>query len=95
VIAVATSDELVIGLVLGFLIGVLAAPALRSWLGWREWVHASREADRDAREADLITEMLELMDPDDASSSPPPAQEEDTGSRLQPRTLQDRWQPQP
>ena len=91
----ATSDELVIGLVLGFLVGVLAAPVLRSWLSWREWVQASREADRAAREADLITEMLELMVPDDASSSRPPAQEKDTGPRLQTRALQDRWQPQP
>jgi hypothetical protein len=94
VIAVATSDELVIGLVLGFLVGVLAAPVLRSWLSWREWVQASREADRAAREADLITEMLELMDADDGSSPRPLAQRGDAGSRRHPRTFQDRWQPQ-
>lgn len=32
------------GLVIGILIGLLVGPALRSWLVWREYVGASREA---------------------------------------------------
>jgi hypothetical protein len=93
VIAGGFSDELVIGLVLGFLVGLLAGPALRSWLSWREWLHVSRETDRSAREADLIAEMLELMDVDDGTS-PRAQQGQDAGSRRHGRTQQDRWQPQ-
>lgn len=36
---------MVIGLVLGIVIGILVGPVLRSWLSWREYVEASREAD--------------------------------------------------
>jgi hypothetical protein len=32
------------GLVIGILVGLLLGPALRSWLAWREYVEASREA---------------------------------------------------
>lgn len=32
------------GLVIGIFIGLLVGPALRSWLTWREYVDASREA---------------------------------------------------
>lgn len=33
-----------LGLVVGILVGLLVGPALRSWLAWREYVEASREA---------------------------------------------------
>jgi hypothetical protein len=32
------------GLVIGILVGLLVGPALRSWLVWREYVEAGREA---------------------------------------------------
>ena len=33
------------GLAVGMFLGLFVGPRLRSWLGWREWVDASREAD--------------------------------------------------
>jgi hypothetical protein len=57
VIAAELSGELVIGALLGFLLGVLVGPLMRSWLAWREWASASREAD-------LIEDVLERMDAD-------------------------------
>jgi hypothetical protein len=36
---------MLIGLLLGIVIGLLIGPVLRSWLAWREYVEASREAD--------------------------------------------------
>lgn len=83
-----------IGLVLGFLIGLLAAPALRSWASWREWVDASREADRAARESDLFTEMLELMDAEHRSSLRSDPRDHGAASRVHGSTSRDRWQPQ-
>jgi hypothetical protein len=35
---------MLIGLVLGIVIGLLLSPLLRSWLAWREYAEASREA---------------------------------------------------
>lgn len=32
------------GLLIGFILGLLIGPLLRSWLTWREYVEASREA---------------------------------------------------
>jgi len=57
VVAVAVSGDLVTGLVLGILLGLLLGRLLRSWLGWHEWVSASREAD-------LMGNVLERMDVD-------------------------------
>jgi hypothetical protein len=37
---------MLIGLLLGMIIGLLIAPVLRSWLTWRQYVDASREARR-------------------------------------------------
>jgi hypothetical protein len=91
VIAAAFSDDLVVGMVFGFLLGLLFAPALRSWVSWREWLRASREADRAAREADLMAEMLELMDGDRAT---PAAEERDAASvapRVHGRPLRGSW----
>jgi hypothetical protein len=35
---------MLIGLLLGIVIGLLVSPLLRSWLVWRQYVDASREA---------------------------------------------------
>jgi hypothetical protein len=45
VLAAGLSDDLVVGLVLGFVLGALLGPLIRSWLSWREWQSADREAD--------------------------------------------------
>jgi hypothetical protein len=37
------------GLLVGVLLGLLAAPLLRAWVAWRAWTHASREAELSAR----------------------------------------------
>jgi hypothetical protein len=43
---VAASDgQFVAGLLIGVFLGLLLGPILRSWLAWREWVEASREAE--------------------------------------------------
>jgi hypothetical protein len=55
VIAAALSGDLVVGFVLGLLLGLLVGPLLRSWLSWREWTDASREAD-------LMADVLDRMD---------------------------------
>jgi hypothetical protein len=41
----ATEAQFVAGLVIGVFLGLLLGPILRSWLAWREWVEASREAE--------------------------------------------------
>jgi hypothetical protein len=94
VVAASFSDDLVIGLVLGFLFGLLAGPALRSWVSWREWLSASRDADRAAREDDLIAEILELMAVDDRSPGRSGAPGDSAGSTGNGRTFQERWQRQ-
>jgi hypothetical protein len=33
-----------VGLLLGFVLGLLVGPMIRSWLAWREYTDASREA---------------------------------------------------
>ena len=61
----AIPDNVVGGLVLGFLLGVLAGPFIRSWLVWREWSSASRQADlHGSYEAELIADMLDRMEGD-------------------------------
>ena len=58
------SGDFVVGLLLGLCIGVLVGPALRSWLSYREWADASREA----RLADRLLERMEIdADLDDRS----------------------------
>jgi hypothetical protein len=54
-LAAGVSSDLLIGVVLGFFVGLLLAPLLRAWLSWREWVSASREAD-------LLRDVLERME---------------------------------
>ena len=53
------------GLLLGLCIGLLAGPAFRSWLVFREWSEASREA----KLADRLVTKLET----DAARDVPPA----------------------
>ncbi|MGH2654044.1 MAG: hypothetical protein ACRDHV_06805 [Actinomycetota bacterium] len=52
------------GLVIGILVGLLVGPALRSWLAWREYVEAGREAR-------LHEEIMRRMGPDRPSSQWP------------------------
>jgi hypothetical protein len=35
---------MIVGLVLGFILGLMVGPLVRSWLAWREYADASREA---------------------------------------------------
>ena len=92
-LAAAFPDDLVVGLVLGFLLGLVAGPLMRSWLVWREWSSASREADLNAsHEAELIADVLDRMEADgwppaEDTSDPPGARE---GGDKTPR---ERWQP--
>jgi hypothetical protein len=52
------SGDLVVGLLIGCVIGVLIGPAFRSWQMYREWADASREA----RLANGLLERMELDD---------------------------------
>lgn len=49
------------GLVVGVFVGLALGPVIRSWLAWREW----RDA---ARQASLTHEMVRLLEAD----APPP-----------------------
>jgi hypothetical protein len=49
------------GLIVGGGLGLLAGPAIRSWLAYREWEDASREAD-------VADRLLERMEADAARS---------------------------
>jgi hypothetical protein len=51
----------VLGILIGIVIGLAVGPSIRSWISWREYVEASREAR-------LHEEILRLM-----SGSPPTA----------------------
>jgi hypothetical protein len=48
-------DGFLVGLLVGGCLGLLAGPAIRSWLAFREWQDASREAD-------LTDRLLERME---------------------------------
>jgi hypothetical protein len=52
-------DGFLMGLLVGGGLGLLAGPAIRSWLAHREWEHASREAD-------VTDRLLERMEADAA-----------------------------
>jgi hypothetical protein len=56
VVAIAFSDDLFVGLILGCFVGLLAGPLLRAWLIRREWTHASHEADLFGDDLDRIEE---------------------------------------
>lgn len=51
------------GLLLGVVIGLLVGPVLRSWITWREYTNASREAR-------LVEETLRLMGEEKESGNP-------------------------
>jgi hypothetical protein len=44
-IVAAADGQFVAGVIIGVFLGLLLGPILRSWLAWREWVEASREAE--------------------------------------------------
>jgi hypothetical protein len=76
------SDGLLVGLLIGGGLGLLAGPAVRSWLAFREWEHASREAD-------LADRLLERMEADAArfeEATDPDADRPRAGAA---------WRPQP
>ena len=50
------SGDLVVGLLIGCVLGVLVGPAFRSWQAYREWADASREV----RLADRLIEKMEV-----------------------------------
>ncbi len=52
------SGDLVVGLLIGCVLGVLVGPAFRSWQMYREWTDASREA----RLTDRLLDRMELGD---------------------------------
>jgi hypothetical protein len=52
------SGDLVVGLLIGCVLGVLVGPAFRSWQMYREWADASREA----RLTDRLLDRMELDD---------------------------------
>lgn len=54
-VAALFSADLFVGLGLGLVLGLLIGPVVRSWLIWREWVSASREAN-------LVAEVLDRME---------------------------------
>lgn len=47
---------MLIGLLIGIVIGLVIGPVLRSWLTWREYVEASREAQLHERILRLMSE---------------------------------------
>jgi hypothetical protein len=50
-----------IGLLLGVIIGLLVGPLFRSWLAWREYVEAGREA----RLADDVLSLMSETPPEE------------------------------
>jgi hypothetical protein len=75
------SGDLVVGLLLGLVIGLLVGPAFRSWLIFREWTDASREA----KLADRLVTRLEADAEEDAPSVPEDDVATRTPSRTEPR----------
>jgi hypothetical protein len=54
-VAALFSADLFVGLGFGLVLGLLIGPVVRSWLIWREWVSASREAN-------LVADVLDRME---------------------------------
>jgi hypothetical protein len=79
------SGNFIVGLLLGLCIGLLVAPAFRSWVTFREWTDASREA----KLADRLLTKLETEAEEDAAPSSHTTATPDgprTPSRTEPRT---------
>ena len=54
-VAALLSPDMFVGLGFGLILGLLIGPVVRSWLIWREWVSASREAN-------LVSDVLDRME---------------------------------
>lgn len=54
-VAVGSVSSFLGGMVLGALVGIFLGPLIRTWITWREWADASREAR-------LTEDVLKLMD---------------------------------
>jgi Na+/glutamate symporter len=54
-VAALLTPDLFVGLGFGLVLGLLIGPVVRSWLIWREWVSASREAN-------LVADVLDRME---------------------------------
>jgi hypothetical protein len=54
-VAALLSPDLFVGLGFGLVLGLLIGPIVRSWLIWREWVSASKEAN-------LVADVLDRME---------------------------------
>jgi hypothetical protein len=84
------SGNFLVGLVLGLCIGLLVGPAFRSWLVFREWSEASREAKLADRLVTRIETDAEEGPPSIATDAPPRLPSQDgsprTPSRTEPRT---------
>jgi hypothetical protein len=59
---------MLIGLLIGIVIGLVIGPVLRSWLTWREYVEASREAQLHER---VLRLMSETPSPSDGTGDGP------------------------
>lgn len=58
---------MLIGLILGFALGLVVGPAIRSWLAWREYSEASREARLAEDVLRRMSESVEDRAPESAS----------------------------
>jgi hypothetical protein len=56
---------MLIGVLLGIVIGLALGPLIRSWISWREYLDASREA---RLHEELLRRMKEAPPPDEASA---------------------------
>jgi len=54
-VAALLTPDLFVGLGFGLVLGLLIGPVVRSWLIWREYTSASREAN-------LVADVLDRMD---------------------------------
>ena len=80
------SGNFVVGLLLGVCVGLLVGPAFRSWLVFREWSEASREA----KLADRLVTRIETDAEEDTASiateAPPHLPSQDGSPRIPSRT---------
>jgi hypothetical protein len=71
----AIDGQFVAGLIIGVFLGLLLGPILRSWLAWREWVEASKEAD-------LTERFLARWEEEDARSDDRPLEKQGPAAEL-------------
>ena len=77
-VAALLTPDLFVGLGFGLVLGLLIGPVVRSWLIWREWVSASREAN-------LVADVLDRME---VAPSPQPEPDEKATDAAHPGTWQ-------